>query len=388
MLPFLSKLLIPFWGPFRLLDSYLVLLGIGSVLAMLLTHRLLPGFWGKLPQDHGKALVKGGELAKGKPTGAGFILVNVFCVVALLVMPFSWRMVGILFCLYACMLTGFMDDRSEKPWGQLKKGLLDAAISLGGAFVLCEGRPMQVWLPLIKGAGEGGSFTLPALVYIPIAGFILWICINAVNCSDGVDGLAGSLSLLTLFCLGGFLYGITGHVRMAKYLLLPHYVDGARWAVLLYTACGMLAGYLWYNAKPSMVMMGDAGSRFLGLLIGMAGLASGNPFMILVVCPILLADGGAGLAKLVLLRFLKKCGYDVRMPLRKVVNPIHPENFATDEEASRQMWLVRFIHRFRFPIHDQCRKELQWSDTQVLVRFMLLQAAITPICILLFIKLR
>ena len=49
---------------------------------------------------------------------------------------------------------------------------------------------------------------------------------------------------------------------------------------------------------------------------------------------------------------------------------------------------MRFLHRYRFPIHDHCRKNLKWSDTQVLVRFMLLQALVTPFLILLFIKLR
>ena len=388
MFPYLAEILTDYWGPFRLLGSYFVLIGIGGCLAMVLTYWLLPKYWDSLPHDQGKALVKGGEIAKGKPTGAGIIMVSIFTAICLLIMPFNPRMFGLLCCLYACMLTGYLDDRSSKPWGRLKKGLLDTAISIAAAWILCRGGTMKIWLPFISSVNEGGCFFIPAAYYIPVAAFILWVCINVVNCSDGVDGLAGSLSLLSLFCLGAFLYGITGHFRMAEYLLLPHYPDGARWALMLYTACGMLAGYIWHNAKPSAVLMGDAGSRFLGLLVGLAGLASGNPFMILVVCPILVIDGGAGLVKIVLLRTLKKFGLDVRMPLSKVVNPIHPENFATDEEAAKQARIVRWIHHYRFPPHDQCRKEWKWSDTQVLVRFMLLQAVITPLFILLFIKLR
>ena len=172
MFPYLSELLTPYWGPFRLLDSYLVLLGIGGCLAMLLTHWLLPRVWGRLPQDHGKALVKGGEKTKGKPTGAGFVLVNIFCVVALLVMPFSWRLVGILLCLYACMMTGFMDDCSDVPWGQLKKGLLDALVSVTAAWILCGGEAMRIWIPVLKGMGHGGSFTIPVIWYVPLASFI------------------------------------------------------------------------------------------------------------------------------------------------------------------------------------------------------------------------
>ena len=135
-------------------------------------------------------------------------------------------------------------------------------------------------------------------------------------------------------------------------------------------------------------MMGDAGSRFLGLLIGLCSLATGNPAMLLVVAHILLLNGGTGLVKLLLLRLLKKLGFDVRQALSNVPNPINPKNFATDEEVEKQIALVRFIQRYRFPIHDQCRKNLNWSDTQVLVRFMLLQAVTTPFFILMFIKLR
>ncbi len=388
MLPFLSELLTQYWGPFRLLSSFLIIIAIGSTLAALATFILLPKLWHRLPHDGGKAFVKGSEAAKGKPTGAGVILVTIFTIVTLLVMPLHWRFIGILACLYFCMMTGYLDDRSSQPWGQLKKGLLDAAAVLAAAALLSRGKDVTIWIPFFKGSAPGGGFVIPVAIYIPCAAFLLWISINAVNCSDGVDGLAGSLALMTLFILGLVLYGVTGHKKIAEYLLLPHYTDGAHWATMSYITCGMLAGYLWYNAKPSSVMMGDAGSRFLGLLIGLCSLATGNPAMLLVVAHILLLNGGTGLVKLLLLRFLKKLGFDVRQALSNVPNPINPKNFATDEEVEKQIGLVRFIQRYRFPIHDQCRKNLNWSDTQVLVRFMLLQAVTTPFFILMFIKLR
>ena len=388
MLPFLSEYLTQYWGPFRLLSSFLILIGIGSCLAALLCFTLLPKLWDRLPHDGGKAFVMGSEAAKGKPTGAGIILVNIFTLVTLLVLPLHWRFVGILACLYFCMMTGYLDDRSEKPWGRLKKGLLDAVAVLAAATLLSRGKDVTIWVPLFKGSAPGGGYVIPVAIYIPCAAFLLWISINAVNCSDGVDGLTGSLSLMTLFIIGIFLYGVTGHKVMAEYLLLPHYTDGAHWATMSFIACGMLAGYLWHNAKPSSVLMGDAGSRFLGLLIGLASLASGNPFMLLIVATMLLLNGCIGLIKITVLQQLKRLGYDIRQPLSNVPNPINPKNFATDEEVKKQIGFVRFLHRYRFPIHDHCRKNLKWSDTQVLVRFMLLQALVTPFLILLFIKLR
>lgn len=388
MLPYLSEILVNAWGPFRLLSSHAVLIFLGALLAGAVTWYVLPRFWKYLPHDQGKAFVKDSEKAKGKPTAAGIIMVTVFTVTLTAVMPLSWRFTGMTAVLFITMLTGFGDDVSTKPWGQLKKGLLDLIVSVAAALCISGLQDVTVWLPFVKGASAGGSFIVPLWIYVPTAACILWISINAVNCSDGVDGLAGSLALLTLLFMGIFLYSITGHVTIAKYLLLPHYADGAQWAVMMFTACGMLAGYLWHNASPSAVMMGDAGSRFLGLLIGVAALASGNPFMLLVAAPILLANGGTGLVKLILLRILRRLGYDVRLPLSRVPNPINPKNFATDEEAERQIGIVKVINRYRFPIHDQCRKNMNWSDTQVLVRFMLLQGMITPLLVVLFIKLR
>ena len=91
---------------------------------------------------------------------------------------------------------------------------------------------------------------------------------------------------------------------------------------------------------------------------------------------------------MLILRFLRKLNYDTRMPITNVKNPLNPGNFASEEEAKKQIWIVRMLHSVRFPLHDHCRKKLMWSETQILVRFMLLQALLTPLLFLLFIKLR
>ncbi len=304
------------------------------------------------------------------------------------VLPASGKLWGVAGCLVISMLTGYCDDASRGSWGECKKGLWDAGICLAVVFILSGAAPMQIWLPIIKGSQPGGAFLLPFWSYLPLATALLWLSINVVNCSDGVDGLAGSLTLLSLFGLGAFLYGVLGHVNIAKYLLIPHEPEGAYWAIMIFTAAGSLAGYIWHNAGPSAVMMGDAGSRFLGLLLGIAVLVAGNPFLYLAVATILFINGGAGLLKLVFFRSLRKCGYDIRPPLRNIPNAIHPERFASDEDAARQLWMVRMLHRMRCPMHDHCRKNLAWSDTQVVIRFMLLQTILTPLLLLIILKLR
>ncbi len=389
MLPFLAqKFLSALWGPFRLLESRLMLMVLGGLGCVCLTWLLLPRLWDRLPHDRGKAFVKGSEKAKGKPTGAGLLTTLAFLATAFLVTPLYGEYLLIGLMLLAIMVTGYLDDRSITDWGQWKKGGLDLIIAFLTTLILAHWQGTTLWLPFWKGPLPGGAFALPLWAYLTLGTALLWIMINVVNCSDGVDGVAGSLALHGLLSMAFLLYLGMGHAVVAEYLLLPHVPNGASWAILLCTAAGGLAAYLWFNASPSQVLMGDAGSRFYGLLLGIAILVSGNPFLFLVATPILFANGGAGLVKLILLRTLKKLGWDTRPPRSIVVNPIHPENFATEEEAARQHALVRFLHRYRFPIHDHCRKNLGWSDTQVLMRFMLLQSVLMPLFAVLILKLR
>ena len=137
---------------------------------------------------------------------------------------------------------------------------------------------------------------------------------------------------------------------------------------------GGVAGYLWHNASPSRVLMGDAGSRPLGLLVGVAVLVSGNPFLLLVVSPIVLLNGGTGLVKVAILKIMRRLGMDITKPQAGDEHKAHP--------------VVRTLHSIQFPFHDHCRKNLYWSNAQVLMRFMLLQGLLMPILFLILLKVR
>jgi phospho-N-acetylmuramoyl-pentapeptide-transferase len=367
--PYLAEL----WGPFRLLSSHMMLLAAGTLIGGLAVWSLLPRLWKFLPVDRGRKLTAdNGVNSKGKPTGAGFILSMLILPLIILVVPMGVWDIGVVACLYLCMCFGYLDDRSSLPWGELKKGLLDLAVALGAAFFLFKGVGSQVWLPFVKQA-----FTLHPMLYIPGAAALLWFTMNATNCSDGVDGLAGSLTLLSLFALAGLLYGVIGYRPIADYLLIPHNPAGARWAILVATMAGALAGYLWHNAEPSHVLMGDAGSRLMGMLVGVAVLAAGNPFLIFVVSPVVLVNGGTGLFKLGMLRIFKRIGFDVRNP-----------RGLPQAEVERQHTMIKLLHKVRFPLHDHCRSNMQWSNAQVLMRFVLLQSFLTPLLFVILIKIR
>jgi len=365
----LSKL----WGPFRLLNSHLMLLAIGTLVAGILVWSRLPRLWGRLPGDRGKILAAdGGVQSVGKPTGAGGLIALIILPIIVLVTPLDIWQYGVLLCVYLAMWVGYLDDSSAVPWGEWRKGLLDLVVACVAAICLSRCAPVKIWLPVYKTV-----VVLPVWAYVPLAASLLWFTMNATNCSDGVDGLAGSLTLLSLFALAALLYGVVGYRPVANYLLIPHNPDGARWAILVATVAGALAGYLWHNAEPSRVLMGDAGSRMLGLLVGVAVLVAGNPFLLFVVSPVVLVNGGTGLLKVILLRGLKRIGFDTT-----------PPGLLSPEVLAGQHVIVRTLHAVRFPLHDHCRKNMHWSNPQVLMRFVLIQAFLTPLLFVLLIKVR
>ena len=367
MLYLIAKYLTPYWGPFRLLSSHALLLAGGTFSAALLSVLLLPRLWDKLPRDRGKVLCKDldGLKSAGKPTGAGFYITLIALPVILVFAPLAfWDFMTVL-SLYAAMLFGYLDDKAVVPWGELKKGLLDLAVSLAAAYFIFlghhEGGRMLVWLPFFTGP-INGAFLVPAWAYVPVAAFLLWFTMNATNCSDGVDGLAGSLTVIALVMLAVILYVVVGYRPVAHYFLIPVYAEAARWAIVVMIVSGAFGSYLWWNAEPSRILMGDAGSRFLGMLVAAASLMTGNPFIVLALAPIALVNGGGGLGKLVLLRLAKKTGFEI------------------GEDAA--------IRKIRFPLHDHCKKNLHWSNAQVLMRFILLQLAVMPILLVLLLKIR
>jgi phospho-N-acetylmuramoyl-pentapeptide-transferase len=349
LLPWLGESLTHIFGPFRLLTSYLFLAGFGTALAALATGHVLPRLWCRLPTDRGRAFAIEAERSLGKPVGAGAIFIPVYLIVCLLVVPFGWPYLAALGCLLLAMLVGFLDDRTPGGWSEYRLGALDFGLALLGALIICPLKPMEIWLPLLK-----TPFVIAPLVYLPLATALIWLTINATNCTDGVDGLSGSLSALAFVALGGILYGVVGHQEIARYLLVPHYADGAGWGLMAFLMVGCLAGYLWHNGYPSAVLMGDAGSRPLGFLLGMLVLAGGNPFLIVVVAGVVLVNGTPGLLKVALLRYFR----------------------------------IGILKEVRCPLHDHCRHKNGWSNTQVLMRFMLVQAVGMPILFVLLLKVR
>ena len=277
-----------------------------------------------LPKDHGREFAVNGALSQGKPRGAGIILVSVFTLCAALSTKMALEQVINLVLIYAAMMTGFLDDAAKVPWGELKKGLLDLVISAGiSVNFVCHH-------DTVIGIFGWTTFEIPAVVYEILGTALVWGSINVVNCTDGVDGLCASLSMVTIF----FMSQLTLMNKESGYVMLA-----------------VLAAYLWFNCSPSLMLMGDAGSRALGVFIAIQAMQSGHPLVFVPFAAVMIVDGGLGLVKLT---------------VRRVTHS------------------KTFMDGIRTPIHDHARKNKGFGDTQVVTRFTLVQLVICLITLFLF----
>lgn len=352
MLYYLAASLQKVFGPFRLLQSYAVLIILALYAGFFITVFLLPRFYRFLPKDRGREFTVNAEAAVGKPTGAGVVFVSIFAAISFIFAPLTPAAIVTVAFTLLTMVTGYLDDRAVHAWGEYLKGAIDLAIAFGAAlaiFFLHFHGEVHWWFPFVT-----GEFTVHPTLFLGVSTIVIWVSINTTNCTDGVDGLSGTLVLLALTTLGIIFYFVLGHAKIASYLLLPHMRDGASWAVIIFALSGVLMGYLWHNAFPSKVLMGDAGSRALGFFIGMCVLVSGNPFLLVMTSAMIMINGGTGLMKVALLRFFN----------------------------------IRILHTIRFPLHDHMRKNRSWSPTQVLLKFMIMQVLITLAVLGLFFKIR
>ena len=307
-----------------LLEGNLSLVATAGILfAFFATVLLLWKCKDKLPRDIGRDFAVDGKLSAGKPRGAGFLFVLIFVAAALLFAPIEVEWIIYLLLVSASMLTGFLDDCAKHPWGEYKKAILDLVIAVMVAVTYINYHGTTVSF-----LTTGTSVELPVWLFGLLAVVLVWASINVTNCADGVDGLSATLTMVTLVSFY-ILNAILGQEGTFNYLLL------------LFMAC--LLGYLWHNATPSTMLMGDAGSRAMGTLIAIAALVSGRPFVYLLFAAVLMVDGGIGLIKVALLRFLK----------------------------------IRILKNTRTPLHDHVRKVSGWSNTQAVFRFAIIQIVVS-----------
>ncbi|MDX2131123.1 MAG: phospho-N-acetylmuramoyl-pentapeptide-transferase [Planctomycetota bacterium] len=115
---------------------------------------------------------------------------------------------------------------------------------------------------------------------------------NAVNITDGMDGLAGGIS--GIVCIGVFVLAmIAGDQAMAQYLLVPYVPGAGELAVLAGATAGACFGFLWWNCSPAQVFMGDTGALALGGIIGYLAIVTRQEFVVLLMSGVFLLEIGS-----------------------------------------------------------------------------------------------
>lgn len=250
------------------------------------------------------------------PTMGGLLIVGAIVVVTLLLADVRnfYIQLGLIVAVWLAVLGGFDDwlklTAASRP-GASRQGLrswekLVFQLGLGliiGYFAYNHGLPdgstavesaaHVLNLPFQKTyetAGGGGGFA-PGLVFLGRGVFIVIAVLmitgmsNAVNISDGMDGLATGISAAV--ALGVMvLCGIAGSQAAAQYLLVPYVVQSDELTVLAGSMAGACMGFLWFNCSPASVFMGDTGSLALGGLIGYLAVVIRQEIVILFMCAV------------------------------------------------------------------------------------------------------
>ncbi|EFK96668.1 Phospho-N-acetylmuramoyl-pentapeptide- transferase [sediment metagenome] len=223
---------------------------------------------------------------RGTPTMGGILLWIAVLGSTLLWTRFDQLFVVIGLALAFCFAAiGFLDDyrkvilRDAKGLRARHKFPLQVAFAVMAVLVLFDGIGLSKHLsvPFFKTV-----YPDIGLWYYFFAVIVIVGASNAVNLTDGLDGLVSVPSIVAFFAFGVLAY-IAGHVRIASYLVIPSVPGSGELTVLCGAVVGACIGFLWFNAHPASVFMGDVGSLPLGAVLGYVSVVTKNEILLLFI---------------------------------------------------------------------------------------------------------
>lgn len=223
---------------------------------------------------------------KGTPTFGGvFILGSAVFACAICGNFVSFPFLIALFVTISYFFLGGLDDylkvlkKNTKGVSARQKLLWQFSTALLASYVMIRWgvTDSQIYVPFVKDpVVDIGWF------YVPFAAFVIVGSSNALNLTDGLDGLAIGPTIISAATLG-FLAYLAGHSELASYLLIPHVPDVGELLVLVSAIIGAGVGFLWYNAYPAEIFMGDVGSLSLGGCLGTIAVLTKNEFLFVLI---------------------------------------------------------------------------------------------------------
>jgi phospho-N-acetylmuramoyl-pentapeptide-transferase len=223
---------------------------------------------------------------KGTPTFGGVFIIGS----ALIACAITGNFLSVPFCITLFVMLsyfalGWLDDylkvllknskgvsaRQKLLWQFVTAGLASFAM------VKWNVTDTQFYLPFLKDAVIDLGWW-----YVPFASLVIVGSSNAVNLTDGLDGLAIGPVIISASTLGVLGY-VAGHSELAQYLLIPYIPDVGEILVLAGALVGAGAGFLWYNSYPAEIFMGDVGSLSLGGVLGTMAVLTKNEILFVII---------------------------------------------------------------------------------------------------------
>lgn len=300
------------------------------------------------------------------PTMGGLIILAALVVPVLL-----WARLDNHYVLLAMFVTlwmgaiGFLDDYLkliQKRAGVKNKGLVER-YKLAGQVTCGVILGLILWKMPISD-WPGASTTVPFfkfLLIVPLTGFawlyVPWVTFivtgvsNAVNLTDGLDGLAAGLVAIAVMTLGIFAY-LLGRTDTSTYLLLFYLKGAGELTVFCAAVVGACIGFLWHNAHPAQVFMGDTGSLALGGAVGAIAILLKSELLLVIVGAVFLAE--------TLSVIIQRTVFKFHLRSKSHLGAVEARKYAQDHKVFRTA-----------PIHHHFEKK-GWAETQVVVRFWIL----------------
>lgn len=285
--------------------------------------------------------LEGQQEKAGTPTMGGLMIIFGTLIPVLLLTKLDNIYIILLIVTTVWMgLIGFLDDYLKikkkdkaglkgrfKIVGQLSLGLLVGAVlyfhpdvtirqqmDVDGAFMQ-EEKSTKTTIPLFKNnefdysdviawAGDGAA-DYAWLIFIPAVIFIITAVSNGANLTDGIDGLAAGTASVSVLTIGVFAW-VSGNIIFADYLNVMYIPQISEVVVFVAAFVGALVGFLWYNAYPAQVFMGDTGSLTIGGIIAVLALAVRKELLIPILCGVFLIENLSVVLQVGYFKYTKK----------------------------------------------------------------------------------
>ena len=278
MFLFFADQLTEFYSPFRAL-TYITTRGILSALTALLVSFIIgPKLIQKLSfNDIGESIRQEGpeshSVKEGTPTMGGLLILLSITISSLIWGDLSSRyIVNILLVIVSFGLIGFIDDymklnRNSNGMRPAVKLITQVVVAFASVFFLFSSILSPVETELVIPYTNNLTLQMGWL-FIPFSIFVIVGSSNAVNLTDGLDGLAIMPTVMIATALGIFAY-VAGNINMSDYLGVPYIRDAGEVFIICAAIAGSGLGFLWFNTYPAQVFMGDVGALSLGAALGL-----------------------------------------------------------------------------------------------------------------------